>query len=75
MMNCPKIRALATEFFEGALGAVSRARFKFHILWCKDCRVHVHKMEQLIDATGKLPPEDEIPARFEDLVSRHSSSP
>ena len=34
MMNCPKVAALVTEFFEGTMNAIDQARFKFHIWWC-----------------------------------------
>jgi hypothetical protein len=61
MMNCPRIRELLTEFFEESLGAVNRARFRFHIWWCGDCRTHVEKMERLIEASGRLPPLEQVP--------------
>ena len=53
MMNCPKVAALVTEFYEGTLSAINEARFKFHIWWCKDCRVHVEKMGDMVEALVK----------------------
>lgn len=69
MMNCPRVAALVTEFFEGALGAIDRARFRFHIWWCRDCRLHVGKMEQLVEALGTIPPDEEVPEELERLSS------
>ena len=69
MMNCPRVAALVTEFFEGTMSAINRARFQFHIWWCEDCRVHVEKMEGLVEALGTIPPEEEIPAELERLGS------
>ena len=69
MMNCPRVAALVTEFFEGTMGAINQARFKFHIWWCKDCRVHVEKMEGLVDALGTIPPDEDIPEELERLSS------
>lgn len=68
-MNCPRVAALVTEFFEGTMGAINRARFQFHIWWCKDCRVHVDKMGQLVGALGAIPPDEEIPENLERLSS------
>jgi len=70
MMNCPKIRDLATDFLDGALGAISRARYEFHIRWCRDCRVHVVKMRQLIDATGRLPADEDLPDHLREIARR-----
>lgn len=70
MMNCPRVRELVTEFLEGALIAVNRARFEFHIWWCRDCRVHVTKMRLLIEATGSLPPPEEVPEHLRDIARR-----
>jgi anti-sigma factor RsiW len=75
MMNCPKVRALVTEFFDGALGAVTRARFELHTWWCRDCRVHVVKMRQLIDATGRLPASDELPVHLRKIARRGPGEP
>jgi predicted anti-sigma-YlaC factor YlaD len=75
MMNCPKVRALVTEFLEGALGAVNRARFEFHIWWCRDCRVHVVKMRQLIDATGRLPADEDLPDHLREIARRGPGEP
>jgi len=74
MMNCPKVRALVTEFLEQALSAVSRARFEFHTWWCRDCRTHVEKMRQLIEATGRLPPIEDLPDHLREIV-RPGSGP
>jgi hypothetical protein len=69
MMNCPRVAALVTEFFEGTMSQIERARFKFHIWWCKDCRVHVEKMEELVDALGTIPPDESVPEEIERLSS------
>lgn len=69
MMNCPRVAALATEFFEGTMSAINRARFEFHIWWCRDCRVHVEKMGDLVDALGTIPPDENVPEELERLSS------
>ena len=67
MMNCPRVAALVTDFLEGTMSALNRARFEFHIWWCKDCRQHVDKMGDLVDALGTIPPED-IPEHLKSLI-------
>jgi hypothetical protein len=69
MMNCPRVAALVTEFFEGTMSAIDRARFQFHIWWCKDCRMHVDKMDRLVDALSEIPPAEDVPEELERLSS------
>ena len=61
MITCKDINALVTDFLDHSMSRWDRFRFRLHLIFCKNCRVHVHNMEQLIDAMGTIPEEEDVP--------------
>lgn len=61
MMTCRKVVTLVTAHLEGALDSWEEMRFRFHLLVCPSCRIHVSKMEQLIDAMPETRAHQPVP--------------
>jgi len=43
-MNCRQVVELMTDYLEGALSAVERARFEDHIAGCDGCRAYLAQL-------------------------------
>ena len=75
-MTCRDLVELVTDYLDGALGDVDRARFEEHIELCPMCQVHLGKLRTMVRELGELRERDidagvlvEMQARFGDWRS------
>jgi predicted anti-sigma-YlaC factor YlaD len=67
-LTCQQLVGLVTEYIEGTLPLIGRARFDAHLDICPHCRIYLEQMRQTIRLTGRLREED-VPTRvMEDLL-------
>jgi anti-sigma factor RsiW len=62
-LSCREMVELVTDYLEGALPAVERARFDAHIGACDGCTAYLEQMRTTVRLTGRLT-EEEIPAEL-----------
>ncbi len=79
-LSCQELVELVTDYLEGALAPVERARFEAHIEPCDGCRTYLEQIRTTIELTGRLTPEQLEPAAeaalldaFRDWHSRSSN--
>jgi anti-sigma factor RsiW len=63
-MNCRQVVELMTDYLEGALSAVERARFEDHIAGCDGCRAYLAQLRMARKIVGRLAGEP-VPAAVE----------
>lgn len=63
-MTCREVVELMTDYLEGALSAVERARFEEHIAGCDGCTAYLAQLQTARRITGRLADEP-IPAAVE----------
>jgi anti-sigma factor RsiW len=63
-MNCRQVVELMTDYLEGALSAVERARFEDHIAGCDGCRAYLAQLQTARNIMGRLADEP-VPATVE----------
>jgi anti-sigma factor RsiW len=68
-MTCQELVELVTEYVEGALPPVERARFEEHIMTCPPCRAHLDQMRRTIDVLGALPASSLSPEAEQALLA------
>ncbi len=73
MITCRDVNRLVTDYFEGAMGLRQRMGFKMHLAMCRDCKTHLGKMRQMIDALGHIPPDTEVPDEMLKRLNRFIS--
>jgi predicted anti-sigma-YlaC factor YlaD len=78
-VTCEELTRIVTDYLEGKMSLVDRARFQLHLGICGACREYVAQMKQTIRLSGKLEPEpipvevrDELLRRFRDWKRRAS---
>lgn len=65
-MACREVVELVTDYLEGTLDDVDRARFEAHIAGCPHCTAYMEQMRQTLGALGQIPEESlSEPARAE----------
>jgi anti-sigma factor RsiW len=57
-MTCQELVEIITDYLEGKLPAVERARFDVHLASCDGCRTYLDQMRQTIRLVGSLSDED-----------------
>jgi predicted anti-sigma-YlaC factor YlaD len=60
-LSCREMVELVTDYLEGALSEVERARFDAHIGGCDGCTAYLEQMRTTVRLTGRLTRE-QIPA-------------
>jgi anti-sigma factor RsiW len=60
-LSCQELVELVTDYLEGALDPVLRARFDAHIANCDGCTLYLEQLRLTIRAVGALTPEDLSP--------------
>ena len=60
-MPCRELVELVTEYLEGRLSPLDRARFEAHLAACDACRAFMDQLRQTIRALGRLPEESLSP--------------
>lgn len=68
-LTCAELVVLVTDYFEGALSPVDRARFDEHIMTCPPCQAHLDQMRRTIDVLGRVPQESLSTDVERDLLS------
>jgi anti-sigma factor RsiW len=61
-MPCRELVELITDYLDGGLSQVDRARFEEHLTSCRHCRTYLEQMRHTISAVGRLP-ETSIPEK------------
>lgn len=69
MMTCRQVTELVTDWAEGRLGLLDRARFQLHLGLCRDCRAYVRQLKATARTLGRLP-EPELPKALEEELLR-----
>jgi hypothetical protein len=67
-LTCQELVELVTDYFEGALPPVERARFEAHRGGCRGCNTYLEQMRQTIRLTGTLTEETLAPETKEALL-------
>ena len=66
-LTCRELVELVTDYLEGALPPLERARFQAHLEGCEGCRVHLEQMRRTIATVGELR-EDQVPRDARDTL-------
>ncbi len=56
-LTCKELVELVTDYLEGKLPPVDRARFEEHLALCPNCPTYLEQMRLTIRALGMLPEE------------------
>jgi anti-sigma factor RsiW len=80
-LSCREMVELVTDYLEGALSPVDRARFDAHIARCEGCTMYLRQMREMLDLLGELTTdsispqaETELLATFRDWKSANGPS-
>lgn len=65
---CRQAVELMTDYLEGALAPLERARFESHLAGCDACTAYLAQMRATIAALGHLPPDSLPPAVRNELI-------
>jgi anti-sigma factor RsiW len=69
-MTCQELVELVTEYLEGALSDLDRARFEEHVALCPMCQVHLEQLRVTVRELGTLREQDVDPAVLAELQER-----
>jgi anti-sigma factor RsiW len=72
-MNCRQVVELMTDYLEGALSAVDRARFEQHIAGCEGCTAYLAQLRMTRTIMGRLADEPVPPAVEKELLEAFRS--
>jgi anti-sigma factor RsiW len=63
-LSCQELVELVTDYLEGTLDDLTRARFEQHVARCDGCAAYLEQMRQTVKLVGRLQ-EDQLsePAR------------
>ena len=67
-MTCRELVELVTDYLEGTLPLVDRARLEAHVAECPYCEEYIGQMRRTVATLGKLPAEPIDPCREEKLI-------
>ena len=57
MLTCRQVTALVTDYLEGRMPILDRARFQLHLGMCTHCRRYLRQMKLSVAVLGRMPPE------------------
>ena len=69
-MTCQELVELVTEYLEGALSDLDRARFEEHIALCPMCQAHLEQLRITVRELGTLREQDIDPAVLAEMQER-----
>jgi anti-sigma factor RsiW len=72
-MNCRQVVELMTDYLEGVLSVVERARFEDHIAGCDGCRAYLAQLRMAQKIMGRLGDEPVPPAVEKELLEAFRS--
>jgi predicted anti-sigma-YlaC factor YlaD len=67
-LSCKELVELVTEYLEGTLPVVERARFEDHLLVCSGCRNHLDQMRRTVALLGRLTEDSFTPEARRELL-------
>ena len=67
-LTCQELVELVTDYLEGALSAMERARFEAHLTECDLCPEYLEQMRQTIRTCARLTEESLPPQAKHDLL-------
>lgn len=67
-LSCAEIVDLLTDYLEGALPALPRARVEAHLATCPDCMAYLSQIRTTIALSGRLREEHVAPEVLDELV-------
>jgi predicted anti-sigma-YlaC factor YlaD len=67
-ITCRRAVALVTDYLDGTLGRLDRARFEAHLAECRHCSEHFRQIQVTVEVTGRIGEEDLDPRAREDLI-------
>ena len=53
-MICQEVVELVTDYLNGAMAALDRARFEAHLAECEACTAYLQQMRTTIELSGRL---------------------
>jgi anti-sigma factor RsiW len=68
-LTCKELVELVTDYLEGKLPPVERARFETHLARCRHCTNYLAQMQQTIQLVGRLTEETIEPDSRDDLLA------
>ena len=66
---CRQAVELMTEYLEGTLADVDRARLEAHLAGCPHCSEYLAQIRDVVDAAGRVEPDDLPDEAVDDLVA------
>ena len=72
-MTCRELVELVTDYLDGALSELDRARFEEHIALCPMCQVHLEQLRVTIRKLGSLRESDIDPDVLAEMQERFRS--
>ena len=72
-MTCQELVELVTDYLDGALSELDRARFEEHIALCPMCQVHLEQLRVTIRELGSLRESDIDPDVLAEMQERFRS--
>jgi predicted anti-sigma-YlaC factor YlaD len=70
MLTCRQMTELITDYLEGRLPWMDRARFRLHVGMCKNCREYLKQMKLSVAVLGAMPVEPVPDDVMEELLAR-----
>jgi anti-sigma factor RsiW len=67
-LSCQELVELVTDYLEGVLPEVERARFDAHLATCDGCKTYVEQMRATLRVTGELTPASMSPGAEASLL-------
>ena len=68
VMACQELVEVITDYLEGTLPELDRARFETHLDSCRACQEYVEQMRALVRLTGKLTSRSLEPQTVDSLL-------
>jgi anti-sigma factor RsiW len=70
---CRQAVALMTDYLEGALSPRDRSRLEAHLAACPHCSEYLAQIRAVIDAAGRVEPDDLSEQSLDELVTLYRS--
>jgi anti-sigma factor RsiW len=68
-LTCKELVELVTEYLDGALPSVERARFEAHVAICPGCQSYLDQMQTTMHTLGFLPEESLTPEARDQMLA------
>jgi anti-sigma factor RsiW len=68
-MACQELVEVITDYLEGTLPELDRARFEAHLASCRSCQEYLEQMQALVRLSGRLSSKSLEPETVDSLLS------